>query len=177
MHNNKKSITVVVLVATIITLSIFVVSKITPTAMGQTSNTKSTVVRDSATILLDGKSIPAKDFIHLYDSTPYQIMNGHVAAKLPCDASSVSPLKILVGQAPNVKPAQPELVKELSKPGSMCIYHFDLPTAGNATTTDIAIQNPTDSPIKFPDTSGVVIGVNEIMPLAAPSSAMGNMTK
>jgi hypothetical protein len=105
-------------------------------------------------------------------------MNGHVAAKLPCDANSVSPLKILVGQAPNVKPAQPELVKELSKPGSMCIYHFDLPrAAGNATTTDIAIQNPTDSPIKFPDTSGVVIGVNEIMPLAAPSSAMGNMTK
>jgi hypothetical protein len=46
MHNNKKSITVVVLVATIITLSIFSVSKITTTAMGQTSNMKSTVVRD-----------------------------------------------------------------------------------------------------------------------------------
>ena len=55
MHNNKKSITVVVLVATIITLSIFSVSKITTTtAMGQTSNMKSTVVSDSATILLDG---------------------------------------------------------------------------------------------------------------------------
>jgi hypothetical protein len=78
MHNNKKSITVVVLVATIITLSIFSVSKITTTtAMGQTSNMKSTVVRDSTTILLDGKSIPTKDFIHHYDSTPYQIMNGH----------------------------------------------------------------------------------------------------
>lgn len=32
------------------------------------------------------------------------------------------------------------------------------------TTTDIAIQNPTDSSIDFPETSTVVVGVNEIMP-------------
>lgn len=95
------------------------------------------VVRDSSTILLDGKTIPANDFIHLYDSTPYKIMNGHIASKLPCDASSVAPLKILVGQAPNVKHASMELVKELSKPGSMCIYHVDIPQ-GNNVTTDIA---------------------------------------
>jgi hypothetical protein len=144
---------------------------------GQTGNaTKgNSVVRDSSTILLDGKTIPANDFIHLYDSTPYKIMNGHIASKLPCDASSVAPLKILVGQAPNVKPASMELVKELSKPGSMCIYHVDIPQ-GNNVTTDIAIQNPTGSPIKLPDTSTVVIGVNEITPLAAEGQ-MGNMTK
>ena len=84
-------------------------------------------------------------------------------------------LKILVGQAPNVKPASMELVKELSKPGSMCIYHVDIPQ-GNNVTTDVAIQNPTGSPIKLPDTSTVVIGVNEITPLGAEGQ-MGNMTK
>ena len=46
----------------------------------------------------------------------------------------------------------------------MCIYHVDIPQ-GNNVTTDIAIQNPTGSPIKLPDTSTVVIGVNEITPL------------
>ena len=130
-------------------------------------------------MLLDGKTIPAMDYIHLYDTTPYKIMSGHVAAKLPCDTNSMTLLKILVGQAPNFKPASLDLVKELSKPGSMCIYHVDLPQGG-AATTDIAIQNPTKNPIKLPDTSTVVIGVNEIMPLAAGQSSMmmgSNMTK
>jgi hypothetical protein len=127
------------------------------------------VVRDSSTVLLDGKTIPAMDYIHLYDATPYRIMNGHVAAKLPCDTNSTTQLKMLVGQPPNLKPASLEVVKELSKPGSMCLYHYDIPQGG-AITTDLALQNPTKSPIKLPDTTTVVIGVNEIMPL-------GNMTK
>ena len=135
-------------------------------ARGQTS-TKSTttVVRDSSAVLLDGKTIPAIDYIHLYDATPYKIMSGHVAAKLPCDTNSVTPLKMLVGQAPNLKSASLALIKELSKPGSMCLYHYDIPQGG-AVTTDLALQNPTKSPIKLPDTSTVVIGVNEIMLLA-----------
>ena len=47
----------------------------------------------------------------------------------------------------------------------MCLYHYDIPQGG-AVTTDLALQNPTKSPIKLPDTGTVVIGVNEIMPLA-----------
>ena len=39
-----------------------------------------TVVRDSQTILLEGKTLPSKDYIHLYDTTPYQIKLGHIAA-------------------------------------------------------------------------------------------------
>ncbi|MGB6629383.1 MAG: hypothetical protein WBE61_14760 [Nitrososphaeraceae archaeon] len=152
-------------------------SGITPSARGQTNMNSNAVVRDSSTVLLDGKTIPAMDYIHLYDATPYKIMNGHIATKLPCDANSVTPLKILVGQAPNFKSASLDLVKELSKPGSMCIYHIDIPQGG-AVTTDIAIQNPTNNPIKLPDTSTVVIGVNEIMPLSGQSSLMmGNTTK
>jgi hypothetical protein len=92
---------------------------------GGTTN-KTTVVRDSQTILLEGKTIPAKDFIHLYDSTPYMIMNGHIAMKVPCDTSSKPAVNVLIGSAPDVKPVQPELIKELSKPGSMCLYHVDV---------------------------------------------------
>ena len=132
------------------------------------------VVRDSQTILLEGKTIPSNDFIHLYDSTPYMITNGHIAAKLPCDANTTSPLKILIGQAPNLKPAVLEFVKPLSTPGKLCIYHVDiLPKAGEV-ITDIAIQNPTANEIKFQPTTTVVIGVNEIVPL--PSGGGGNMT-
>jgi hypothetical protein len=127
---------------------------------------KTTVVRDSQTILLEGKTIPAKDFIHLYDSTPYKIMNGHIAMKVPCDTSSKPAVNVLIGSAPDVKPAQPELIKELSKPGSMCLYHVDVGSnvAKKVIQTDIAIQNPTDKTITFPPTSTFVIGVNEIMP-------------
>ncbi|MEP6576627.1 MAG: hypothetical protein ABJB85_09390 [Nitrososphaerota archaeon] len=140
---------------------------------------RSTVVRDSQTILLEGKTLPAKDFIHLYDSTPYMIMVGHIAVKLPCDSKSESPYKILIGQAPNLKAADFELVKELSKPGQMCIYHVDIksqPGTANGTITDIALQNPTDKEVKFSPTATVVIGVDEIAPLGEQGGAMVNMT-
>ena len=51
---------------------------ITPLAVTAQSPQK-TVVRDSQTILLEGKTIPSKGFIHVYDATPYMIMSGHVA--------------------------------------------------------------------------------------------------
>ena len=120
------------------------------------------VVRDSATILLDTKVIPPKDFIHLYDSTPYQIVNGHIATKLPCDANKQTQLVMLVGQAPNLVPTDLELVPELSKPGNMCVYHVDLPQTAAGTNTDIALLNPTNKQIVLPATTTVVIGINEI---------------
>ena len=48
----------------------------------ESSNATSTVVRDSVFAYLDGRVIPSFDFIHLYDTTAYMIMDGHVAAKL-----------------------------------------------------------------------------------------------
>jgi hypothetical protein len=132
-----------------------------------------TTTRDSVTVLLDNKVIPAKDFIHLYDATPYTIMSGHVAAKLPCDSNSESALKIVVGQAPDVKPTELEVLSELSSPGKMCIYHVDLPPEGIDTVTDVAILNPTDKAVRLPRTSTVVIGVNEIMPLGGEGMEHG----
>ena len=133
-----------------------------------------TVVRDSETILLKGQTIPAHDFIHLYDASPYKIVNGHLATKIPCNASFQPKVNILVGQAPKVQVIQLHLLEEMSTAGKMCIYHADLePTSRVAhtgpevtigTITDIAIQNPTNKTIKFPPTSTMVIGVNEIEP-------------
>jgi len=153
-------------------------NKVTSSITATSSNTQGTVVRDSAVILLEGKTIPANDYIHLYDTTPYMIKTGHIAAKLPCDASSTSSLKILIGQAPNLKPAALEFIKQLSTPGKMCLYHVDLasqPGGQAGIITDVAIQNPTSTTITFPSTSTVVIGVDEIAP-GAEMTTGSNMT-
>ena len=136
------------------------------------------VVRDSQTILLEGMTLPSKDYIHLYDTTPYLIVMGHIAAKLPCDSNNKTSLNILIGQAPALKPADLELVKELSKPGTMCIYHVDIESGpqGVNPITDIALQNPTDNEVKFGPTATVVIGVDEITPIMKTGESKGNMS-
>ena len=124
-----------------------------------------TVTRDSQTILLEGESLPEGSFIHLYDSTPYQIMNGHIAAKLPCNDANSTDVNVLIGQAPNLQPAELEFVGPLSTPGELCLYHVDVASDETTPITDIAIQSNSTEDIDFPATSTVVIGVNEIAPL------------
>ena len=121
-------------------------------------------VRDSVTILLQDVIIPGTDFLHLYDSTPSNIMNGHIALKVPCAADSSSPINVLIGSAPNMTEATLENIATLSIPGEQCLYHVDLIPGGNVTTiTDIALSNPTEDEIEFPPTASVVIGINEVM--------------
>ena len=121
------------------------------------------VVRDSVTELLDGQIIPGGDFIHLYDTTPYHILNGHIALKAPCEDDSTTPIQILIGSAPNMTAAPLENIAPLSTPGEQCLYHADLIPGGNVTIiTDIALKNPTEEDIEFPPTATVVIGINEI---------------
>jgi hypothetical protein len=148
---------------------------------GHTSNETNaggtTTVRDSVFASLADQTIPASGFIHLYDTTPYSIKSGHVAAKIPCGDDSAPLLNILIGEAPALAPAPLELIANLSTAGELCLYHVDLPapeqqanatttTPTNATTTpmitDIAISNPGDEEITLPPTSTVVIGINEI---------------
>jgi hypothetical protein len=127
---------------------------------------KTTVTRDSVTVLLEGKTIPGKGFIHLYDSTPYMINAGHIALHVPCDTNSKPDVNVIIGPAPNFTTVQPDIIKELSSPGKMCLYHVDINSdpAKKVYQTDVAIQNPSNQTIIFPTTSGVVIGVNEIQP-------------
>jgi hypothetical protein len=146
-------------------------------ASNETATEETTTVRDSVFALLADHTIPASGFIHLYDTTPYSVKNGHVAAKIPCDDDSTPLLNILVGVAPDLTPAPLELNANLSTAGELCLYHTDLPapdqantttTSANATTTnatmitDIAISNPGDEDVTLPSTSTVVIGINEI---------------
>ena len=125
---------------------------------------KTSQVRDSVTILLQDKIIPGTDFLHLYDSSPSHIVNGHIALKAPCGSNSISPIQVLIGSAPNMTAATLENIPALSTPGEQCLYHIDLIPSGNVTTiTDIALSNPTEDEIEFPSTSSVVIGVNQVI--------------
>lgn len=132
-------------------------------AEGEKEYNETTTVRDSVTELLQDKVIPGGDFMHLYDSTPYHILNGHIALKAPCEDDSTTPIQILIGSAPNMTVATLENVAPLSTPGEQCLYHMDLIPGGNVTIiTDIALKNPTDEDVEFPPTASVVIGINEI---------------
>ena len=129
----------------------------------QKEHSETNTVRDSVTVLLQDRIIPGNDFIHLYDSTPYHIMNGHVALKAPCEDDSTSPIQVLIGSAPNMTAATLENIPTLSTPGEQCLYHIDLIPNGNVTTlTDIALQNSGEEDIEFPPTATVVIGINEV---------------
>jgi hypothetical protein len=124
---------------------------------------ETSTVRDSVTELLQDKVIPGGDFMHLYDSTPYHILNGHIALKAPCEDDSTTPIQILIGSAPNMTVATLENIDPLSTPGEQCLYHADLIPGGNVTIiTDIALKNPTEDDLEFPPTASVVIGINEI---------------
>lgn len=108
-------------------------------------------------------TVSSQGFIHLYDSTPYLIGNGHITSNLPCEDNSTATLNVLIGQAPNLRAAELANVPQLSSPGTLSLYHADIPPQ-NVTVTDIAVQNPGDSDEVLPPGSTVVIGVNEIMP-------------
>jgi hypothetical protein len=108
-------------------------------------------------------TIPAQGFLHLYDSTQYIIANGHIAVNVPCNDDSTSSVNVLLGEAPNLVSAELENIPQLSNPGSICLYHADIPPH-TVPVTDIAIQNPANSDLVLPAGSSMVIGVNEIMP-------------
>jgi hypothetical protein len=126
------------------------------------------ITRDSVTLLLEGKTIPAKGFIHVYDAAPYMIHNGHVALHVPCDTSSKLVVNLLEGQVNGTFTAiQPMTITSLSQPGQMCLSHVNINSdmTKKFYVTDIAIQNPSNQTIIFPPTSTVIVGINGIMPI------------
>ena len=138
----------------------------------QRNNTDNTVTRNVDTLMLAHQIIPPRDFLHLYGTDPYTIISGHISAKIPCDANSSSSLQLLVGHLPQLKPLQLDPIKELSKPGYLCMYEGNVgsPASSNATTidtaknnlyTDFILLNPTDYRIILPNTSTVVISVEQ----------------
>lgn len=143
-------------------------------------NPNATVVQDSV-LLLGVKTIAPKDYIHLYDTTPYMIMNGHVAAKIPCDSNAKSAFQILIGKAPDLKPAEMEYISGLSTPGKSCLYHVDLASehgedVEGGIVTDVAIYNPTNKSLRLGSSDSVFVGVSEIMPLESDEKSDGMKT-
>ncbi len=126
------------------------------------TNPNSFTTSDAQTVLLESKSLPENSYIHLYDTTPYQIVSGHVAANLPCDEDNNTEVNVLAGQAPNLSPIELDYIPDLSSPGERCLYHADINSSESNSITDIAIGNNSTEDIDFPDTSSVVINVSEI---------------
>jgi hypothetical protein len=129
-------------------------------------------VRQSAILLLAHQIIPPKDFIPLYDSSLDKIADAHISAKIPCNGNSSSTLELLVGHPPDIKPVKLDPVKELSKPGYLCMYHTDIGSTHNnrsddrinsTTITNILLRNPSDYRIILPNTSTIIMDVNQIV--------------
>jgi hypothetical protein len=121
-------------------------------------------------IILSHQIIPAKDFIHLYNTYPFAIAEGFVSAKLPCDSDNSTHLRFLVGQIPKLRPANLSIEKDLSRPGYMCLYNFDIQQNSTRNSympaiTDIVLFNTSDERTVLPNTSTFVIGVTKIHPL------------
>jgi hypothetical protein len=65
-------------------------------------------------------------FIYLYDTTPFVITNGRIAANVPCEDNSTASLKVLIGQTPNVTNSELENVRSY-RILELCLYHVDIP--------------------------------------------------
>jgi hypothetical protein len=122
-----------------------------------------TEVFDTETVLLDGKVIPAKNFIMLYTSSPSKISQGHIQAHLPCDANGVTKVKVIGGEmiTPDVEPLN-MMLDPMSTLGMICMYHIDIAQQTGVGITDIALLNPTEQNITLPDMTSTVIHVSAI---------------
>lgn len=119
-------------------------------------------VNDSETILLAGKTLPSGSYLYLYDSTPYKISNAHILAKIPCNEEYSTPIVFLFGPDREIPISGLDLISELSEAGELCSYEGSVVTNGTNNITDIAIFNNSPDDIGFPDSSSLVIKVNEI---------------
>ena len=121
-------------------------------------------------IILSHQVIPAKDFIHLFNTHPFTITEGSISAKLPCDSDNSTPLRVMIGQIPKLYPANLSIEGELSRPGYMCLYNFEIQqnstSIRNASViTDIVLFNTGGERMVLPNTSTLVIGVTKLHPL------------
>ncbi|MEM4321150.1 MAG: hypothetical protein QXS40_03230 [Candidatus Nitrosocaldus sp.] len=160
----------IVAAAGIALMMTFAIAYVIPSSTAAEEGMKTDVVRDTVTLLLDWKRIDPNDFILIYDASPYHIMSGHVALRVPCDADGKPVITVLVGSAEDGLLEEPEmmLLDKVSEKGKMCVYHADLTSTHEEGTAmgkivDVALKNPHDRIVTLPRGSSVVVGVNEIM--------------
>jgi hypothetical protein len=122
----------------------------------------------TSTVPLENLSLAPGDFIILADSTPVPIESAHVSMNVPCQAAAAegnniststatnatlgpsSDIKIMAGVAPDLKPAIPEYIDELSRPEiGKCTYHVQIPEVADQPVTDIGIVNTGNQTVNF----------------------------
>jgi hypothetical protein len=122
----------------------------------------------TSTVPLENLSLAPGDFIILADSTPVPIESAHVSMNVPCQAAAAaegnnittsttnatlgpsSDIKIIAGVEPDLEPAIPEYIAELSRPeNSKCTYHVQLPQIADQQITGIAIVNTGNQTVNF----------------------------
>ena len=130
----------------------------------RTNITKNFIVSDSQTLLLEDITIPAGNYLHLYDSSPYSLTKSHIAAKIPCNEDFTTPVVFLFGPDNPTPIIGLALSPLLSEAGDLCIYTGDIVSNNSAYFTDIAIYNNSTEDIVFPPTSTIHMRVNEVSP-------------
>ena len=140
-------------------------------------------LQTTSTVPLENLSLAPGDFIILADSTPVPIESAHVSMNVPCQAAAESSntttsttnatlgpssdIKIMAGVEPDLKPAIPEYIAELSRPEiSKCTYHVQLPQVANQQITDIAIVNTGNQTVNFSSGNFATISTSTGGPLA-----------
>ncbi|MGH9965622.1 MAG: hypothetical protein ACRD5E_12450 [Nitrososphaeraceae archaeon] len=123
----------------------------------------------SNTIMLRNQIIPEKDYLHLYTTFPFSIVDGSIHVKLPCDANMNSTLTIYVGRTPDLRIADLKVVKDLSKAGYMCLYGTLVSEVNEPRNdsrvefiTDIFLYNSGDRKEVLPDTSSITIRIDKL---------------
>jgi len=129
-----------------------------------TNATNTPLISNSQTLLLEDTTLPQASYLHLYDSSPYKIMNSHIAAKIPCNDDYTTPIIFLFGPDIQVPLDGLALSPLLSQAGGLCMYKGDIIGNGTTNFTDIAIYNNSTDDIVFPPTSTINIRVNEVSP-------------
>lgn len=123
----------------------------------------------SNTIMLQDQIIPEKDYLYLYSTYPFSIVNGSIHAKLPCDANMNSTVTIYIGRIPDLRTVDLRVMMALSKAGYMCLYEALVSEINESqndgrvkSITDIFIYNSGDRKVVLPDTSSITIEINKL---------------
>jgi hypothetical protein len=122
----------------------------------------------SLLILPHPMSIQSKDYIPLYSSMPSKIFNGTILTKLPCDSNNKPKLQIAGSSSDNnVFPINLDLIPNLSRTGSMCMYKSIFPdnlsnSLYSHTLTNIYLYNTLDTPMEVPTTTSIFIGIHKL---------------
>lgn len=120
----------------------------------------------SLLILPHPMSIQSKDYIPLYSSLPSKISNGTILTKLPCDNKNKPVLQIVGSSADNnIFPINLNLIPNLSRTGSMCMYESIFPddlsnSLYSHTLTNIYLYNNLEIPVEVPTTTSIFIGIH-----------------